>query len=166
MNAPTLALGTPSIPLSALRLVATPDPERLVTQTGHGGLDRTPGDQARQQPRQDDHDRPRQLVASFGTLLLEVLQGRRPAGQLTGSLTESALAVVAAWARQPIWRGSVVGSVRACVVNSTTVEGCLRLDLGDRSLMLTLRLEHRRGRWVVTDFAPLHTRGHLSGRAA
>ncbi len=110
-------------------------------------------------PEQGDEVR---LTGSLATVVLEVLQGRRPVRQLAQCVDPEAASVVQSWSSTTCWTGARLVSARASRVGRATVEGCVRVDLGGRSLMLILRLEASGGRWRCVRLELLTTPAHLA----
>lgn len=91
-----------------------------------------------------------------GLACVEVVLGRRPAGQLARWLTPGVLHAVqerAALTRRaagaPAGRAHV-RRVRVCPLDARTAEACLVVDDGARVRAVALRLEAHRGTWRVT----------------
>ncbi|WP_203567038.1 Rv3235 family protein [Aestuariimicrobium ganziense] len=152
-----------------LRRLPTLDPETLLA---NAGPEQNMAPRSARPPAQEPtapsgrDERPKQLVARFGVVVLEVLQQRRGAHQLHRWLSDDAAVALAAWSRHALWQGARIGSARACLLNAAVVEGCVRVDHDGHSTMLTLRLERRRQRWLCTDFAILRGQSQLLGRVA
>ncbi|QCB93171.1 Rv3235 family protein [Cellulomonas shaoxiangyii] len=92
-----------------------------------------------------------------GLACVEVVQGRRPAGQLARWLAPGVLHAVqerAALSRRagvptpP--RRPQARRVRVCAIDARTAEACLVVDDGTRVRAVALRLEAHRGGWRVT----------------
>lgn len=89
--------------------------------------------------------------------ILEVLQGRRPASQLTRWLSDAALAELLHRVRQRrhghVW---TMRSVRVQQPGPNGAEVTFRIGHGRRDAALAMRLDQRGGRWMcsVLDFGP------------
>lgn len=91
------------------------------------------------------------LVHSFGLLVLEVWQGRRPPHQLDHAMAPHlAVAVLAdsgLAAGQPR-----LAQVRACVVSEVAIEGSLVVAFGGRVAAVSLRLERGLNTWWCSHY--------------
>ncbi|WP_309134081.1 Rv3235 family protein [Cellulomonas sp.] len=92
-----------------------------------------------------------------GLACVEVVLGRRPAGQLARWLTPGVL--LAVQERATLTRGAArptparrpqVRRVRVCTIDDRTAEACLVVDDGARVRAVALRLEAHRGTWRAT----------------
>jgi hypothetical protein len=95
----------------------------------------------------------RGLASVTARAVLETLEGRRPMQQLTGMLTERALAAVDTMRRGGLrWpiRRATLGTVHVYLPCRDAVEACVVFRCDRRSRALALRFELQRRRWVAT----------------
>lgn len=95
----------------------------------------------------------RGLASVTARAVLEALEGRRPMQQLTGLLTERALAAVDTMRRGGLrWpiRRATLGTVHVYLPCRNAVEACVVFRCDQRSRALALRFELQRRRWVAT----------------
>ncbi len=104
-------------------------------------------------------DAVRAHARSLLVALVDAIQGRRPAAQLTRWVGDGVMAEVTLRARlhQRAPRPLAVRSMRVQPVDESTVEVAARLQAGDRFTAAALRLERIGTRWFcpVADFGPL-----------
>lgn len=136
-------LTAPPTPAERVRLAATD--RALVTDAVDDGPGPAP-----------DVDAGR-FAHGVGLACVEVVLGRRPAGQLARWLAPGVLhavqerAVLARRAGLPTPpRRPQARRVRVCVLDAHTAEACLVVDDGARVRAVALRLEAHRGSWRVT----------------
>ena len=84
------------------------------------------------------------------TAVLEVLDGRRPVGQLAEILPRRSQAMLLSAQRVGGPGPRTLRSVHLSRTTADLVDLCARIDQGRRSRALTGRLEQRDGRWQFT----------------
>lgn len=100
-----------------------------------------------------DHHR---LAVSAATVLVEILQGRRPLTQAARLCSEPASTALADhFARLP-WAKARLAGVRESSPREGTVEAAVRLAMSGRYLAAALCLEASEGRWLCTQFDILY----------
>lgn len=91
------------------------------------------------------------LMRSFGVLVVEVWQGRRPPHQLDHAMAPHlALAVLAD--SQVVPSPQRLVRVHACVVSRVVIEGAVVVALGPRVASLTMRLERGLNTWWCSHY--------------
>jgi len=94
----------------------------------------------------------RGLAGATARAVLEVLEGRRPMQQLTGMLTDRAIAAVQTMRRGglrwPIRSATTIGTVHVFLPSRHAVEACVVFRCDQRCRALALRIERERRRWV------------------
>ncbi len=100
---------------------------------------------------------PSLVVRRLAGASVEVIAGRRPAGQLARWLAPAVLDVLRTRAVlthraavQALTRPPTVRGVRVCAVHEHTVEASAVVDDGRRVRAIALRLETHRGAWRAT----------------
>lgn len=107
-----------------------------------------------------------ELLGQVGRLLLELLQGRRPAAQARLICADGTEQVVLAARRRLDWTGAVVASTRGCEPAPGVVEGSVRFERDGRSTAVALRLQHHGRGWRCHHFGILLTPARLASLAA
>lgn len=115
--------------------------------------------------RRDEASADAQRVQHLAGLMvhraLEGLQRRRPLRQFATLFSDEALTVLRAWGSVEVWTSAQVGSVRATALSGRHIEGCARVMVDGRAVMLTLRLHHTSRGWQCDRLDVLCSRGHL-----
>lgn len=96
------------------------------------------------------------LVASAATVLLEILQGRRPVTQAARLCTDQASASLISHVVRFPWAKARLAAVRESSSTEDAVEAAMRLAISGHYLSAVLRLEATDGRWLCTQFDVLY----------
>lgn len=91
--------------------------------------------------------------------ILEVLAGRRAAGQLRPLVDEALFSRLSSQGLMPGIRHHVAGELRVCRPTETALETSTIIHSGPRVLALAARFEKTRTGWVCTRFHILAPRG-------